>query len=177
MKGTKTELIVLVDEQDHFIGEMEKIEAHTKGVLHRAISVFVFNDEGELLLQRRALSKYHSGGLWTNTCCTHPRLNEPVLDAAARRLNEEMGIVVSLEKAFEFIYRARVNETMIENEFDHVLIGYSNLIPKPDSKEVSEWKYESIKIIEQNLKSNKDEFTVWFQISFEKVMEYLSKNH
>src|ERR1700729_3245193 len=123
MNTSKMESVVLVDEQDHIIGEMEKTAAHKKGILHRAISVFIFNDKGELLLQRRADSKYHSGGLWTNTCCTHPRLHESISSAAARRLKEEMGITASPEKAFDFIYRMRVNDTMIENELDHVMIG------------------------------------------------------
>lgn len=175
MKNSKTESVVLVDEQDHFLGEMEKNAAHKNGILHRAISVFIFNDKGELLLQRRALSKYHSGGLWTNTCCTHPRSNETILAAAVRRLKEEMGITATAEKAFDFIYRRRVNDTMIENELDHVLIGYCNADPSPNKEEVSEWKFLPIDVIERDLKDNGEEYTVWFQISFEKVKKYLDK--
>lgn len=176
MKNSIQESVVLVDEQDRFLGEMEKNDAHRKGVLHRAISVFIFNDKGELLLQRRALIKYHSGGLWTNTCCTHPRINESITSAASRRLSEEMGITATAEKAFDFIYRRRVNDSMIENELDHVMIGYCNAVPLPKKEEVSEWKYLPMDVIEGDLKANSKRYTVWFQICFDKVQQYLNKS-
>ena len=117
------EQVILVDKDDKQVGLMSKLEAHEKGVLHRAFSIFIFNSKYELLLQKRASSKYHSGGLWTNTCCSHPREGEDTLDAANRRLNEEMGIKTSLRKVYDFIYKAELDNQLTEHEFDHVFYG------------------------------------------------------
>ena len=130
------EKVILVDRKDHKIGLMEKQEAHIKGLLHRAFSVFVFNKNNELLLQKRALHKYHSGGLWTNTCCSHPRENENTLDAANRRLQEEMGVSCKLEFKFNFIYKASLDNKLFEHEFDHVFFGFSDNLPQINKEEV-----------------------------------------
>ena len=119
--------VILVDKNDNQVGLMPKLEAHEKGLLHRAFSVFIFNNEYKLLLQKRATSKYHSGGLWTNTCCSHPREGEDISEAANRRLFEEMGIKTSLRKVYDFIYKAELDNGLTENEFDHVFYGvYDN---------------------------------------------------
>ncbi|HSU49504.1 MAG TPA: isopentenyl-diphosphate Delta-isomerase, partial [Segetibacter sp.] len=120
------EEVILVNELDEQIGKMEKMEAHSKGLLHRAFSVFIFNDQGEMLLQQRAVSKYHSGGLWTNACCSHPRPEEATEDAALRRLQEELGFTVSLAKIFDFRYNASFTNGLTEHEFDHVFVGTYN---------------------------------------------------
>ena len=137
------EEVVLVDSDDNFLGTMEKMEAHKKGTLHRAFSVYLVNNKGEFLLQRRASSKYHSAGLWTNTCCSHPRLNETTLAAAERRLDEEMGIFTSLTHLFHFIYRVDFDNALTEHELDHVYLGTFNGEPNPNPEEVSKWKYMS----------------------------------
>jgi len=138
------EQVVLVNELDHEIGLMEKMEAHEKALLHRAFSVFVFNAKGELLLQQRAFEKYHSGGLWTNTCCSHPRPNETVLDAANRRLMEEMGFQTPLQKVFDFIYQAAFSNGLTEHEFDHVFIGHYEGEILPDPQEVHAYEYRTM---------------------------------
>jgi isopentenyl-diphosphate delta-isomerase len=127
----QSEHVVLVDAFDNDIGTMGKMEAHQVGALHRAFSVFVFNSSGELLLQRRAIDKYHSGNLWTNTCCSHPRAGEPTLDAAHRRLREEMGMACDLTDMFSFTYRTEFDDGLIEHEIDHVFVGYSDEAPNP----------------------------------------------
>jgi len=133
--------IVLVDKDDREVGKAEKMAVHKKGLLHRAFSVLVFNSKGELLLQQRAKEKYHCGGLWTNTCCSHPRKGETVSQAAHRRLLEEMGVDCELEEIFSFSYRVDFPNGLTENELDHVLIGKSDSRPKPDPKEVEQWKW------------------------------------
>ena len=134
------EKVILVNNNDTPIGLMEKMEAHEKALLHRAFSVFVFNKNDELMLQQRALSKYHSPGLWTNTCCSHPRVDEPVIDAGRRRLMEEMGFDCEIEKIFDFIYKAELDQGLTEHEFDHVLFGRYNENPEINPKEVKRWK-------------------------------------
>ena len=138
------EQVVLVNQKDEKIGLMEKQEAHVKGLLHRAFSIFVFNDKGETLLQQRAKSKYHSPLLWTNTCCSHPRDHESYLEGAQRRLQEEMGFSCSLEKKFDFIYKADVGKGLIEHEYDHVFIGTYNGDPQINSDEVAKYKWLTI---------------------------------
>lgn len=170
----KEEFVVLVDEQDNDIGTMEKMEAHRKGVLHRAFSVFVFNDAGELLLQQRAIEKYHSGGLWTNTCCSHPRKGEKALDAAKRRLQEEMGFTLSvLKPQFTFIYNRKLDNELTEHELDHVIFGNYNGIPDFNTEEVCAYKYVSMEFLEADMKTNPDQYTEWFKICFDEVVSRL----
>ena len=167
------ENVILVDPEDRELGTMEKMEAHRQGVLHRAFSVFVFNSRGELLIHRRALEKYHSGGLWTNTCCSHPRQGETVVEAAQRRLVEEMGMRCQLEPKFSFIYRADLDHGMIEHELDHVLIGYSDVPAEPNPEEVCEVKYIGVKALEADIAENPDNYTAWFKICFPEVVSTL----
>lgn len=166
------EQVVLVNELDQEIGLMEKMEAHEKALLHRAFSVFVFNEAGELLLQQRAFEKYHSGGLWTNTCCSHPRPNETVLDAANRRLMEEMGFQTPLNKVFDFIYQAEFSNGLTEHEFDHVLIGHYKGAIVPDPHEVHAYEYRTMESIQASLDAKEGLFTAWFEIIFPKMMDW-----
>jgi isopentenyl-diphosphate Delta-isomerase len=167
---TTEEKVILVNEFDEEIGISEKYLAHREGKLHRAISVFVVNSHGDLLLQRRALSKYHSGGLWTNTCCSHPRPDEHVSQAAKRRLKEEMGIEnCDLKFLFSFNYKAELDNDFIENELDHVFLGYSDSMPSPDNNEVCDWKYISLENIEKDIRINPSQYTYWFKLIFDKI--------
>ena len=134
-----THEVILVDEQDQEIGVMEKMEAHRQGLLHRAFSVFIFNEKGEMLLQQRSLDKYHSGGLWTNACCSHPRPGEDIQRAAQRRLHEELGFVTSIEEIFDFIYKSPFDNGLTEHEFDHVFIGVYDDVIEPNQKEVKDF--------------------------------------
>lgn len=168
------EKVILVDEADNIVGEMEKMEAHIKGVLHRAFSVFVLDGNNRLLLQRRALGKYHSPGLWTNTCCSHPRSGESVGQAAHRRLQEEMGFDCKLDNIFTFIYRAKFDNGLTEHELDHVLIGFSDKIPCINSEEVHEYKWMPFPEIAKDIRDKPEMYTVWFRIAFDKVSEYLN---
>ena len=163
------EQVILVDEKDTEIGTMEKIEAHEKALLHRAFSVFVFNDQGKLLLQQRAMDKYHSPGLWTNTCCSHPRPGETIPAAAHRRLKEEMGFDTELTKAFDFIYHAPFSNGLTEHEFDHVMIGYYNQPAQPNSLEVQAVASYTLDEINEQMQENPSAFTIWFLIAFPKV--------
>ncbi len=163
------EHVILVDENDQQIGLMEKMEAHEKGLLHRAFSVFIFNDENQLLLQQRAKDKYHSGGLWTNTCCSHPREGESLLDAGKRRLHEEMAFSCPIETVFSFIYKAELDNNLIEHELDHVLIGNYNEAPKPNPDEVMDWKYVDLEWVVEDMKANPENYTAWFRIVFDNV--------
>ena len=161
-----TEQVVLVDELDNPTGLMEKMAAHDGPHLHRAFSVFLFNSKGEMLLQQRAASKYHSPLLWTNTCCSHPRQGESVMEAATRRLQEEMGMQGEIKEVFTFIYMAEVGCGLTEHEFDHVLIGTTDDIPVINPDEVESYKYMSINDIKQQLSENPETFTEWFKIAF-----------
>lgn len=164
-----TEQVVLVDKNDNPIGLMEKLEAHEKGLLHRAFSVLLFNDQQELLLQRRALDKYHCGGLWTNTCCSHPRPEEDVEDAAKRRLKEEMGIACDLQKSFEFIYKAEFDNGLTEHEYDHVFVGKFSGDPVINTNEVADWKYLALDAIRKDMSHHPYHYTPWFRIILEKL--------
>ena len=166
----REEKVVLVDEQDQQIGLMNKQEAHIKGVLHRAFSVFVFNSNNELLLQQRAHEKYHSAGLWTNTCCSHPREGESSIDAANRRLDEEMGMKCNLEKSFDFIYHAKMPNDLIEHEFDHVFFGFTDSYPQINKKEVSSCRYMRLNDLKVDISENPDIYTEWFKICFNEVL-------
>jgi len=160
------EEVILVNEQDEQTGTIEKIEAHRKALLHRAFSVFIFNQKGEMLLQQRALGKYHSPGLWTNTCCSHPRPGEEIEEAAGRRLMEEMGIETSLEKIFDFIYRTEFDNGLTEYEFDHVYTGTYNGLLNPDKQEVNDYCFRSMQDIEQDLNQRPEKYSSWFKIAF-----------
>lgn len=164
------ELVILVDEQDNEIGTKEKLQAHKDADLHRAISVLIFNSKGEWLLQRRALTKYHSAGLWTNTCCSHPRPGEETSGAAKRRLMEEMGMEAqTLKHSFSFVYKISLEHGLSEHELDHVFVATTDNKPVINKDEVEEWKYLTTSEIENDLKSNPDNYTYWFKLIFEKV--------
>jgi isopentenyl-diphosphate delta-isomerase len=167
------EKVVLVDENDDPVGEMAKMEAHEKALLHRAFSVFVFNNNDELMMQQRALGKYHSPGLWTNTCCSHPRPGETVLEAGHRRLLEEMGFDCTIEKIFDFIYKAQLDHGLTEHEFDHVLFGRYDQNPDINPVEVENWKWMAMDDIDEAMKKKPEQFTVWFRIAFERVFKHL----
>lgn len=162
------EKVILVNEKDEQIGLMEKIEAHEKALLHRAFSVFVFNDKGELMIQQRAHSKYHSPGLWTNTCCSHQREGETNVEAGKRRLQEEMGFSTDLEETISFIYRAPFDNGLTEHEYDYILVG--NFEGKPDLNpdEVADWKWVSLDWIQKDMKDHPEIYTEWFKIIFDK---------
>lgn len=161
--------VILVDEFDRQIGTMEKLEAHVKAVLHRAISVFIFNSKGEWLLQRRAIEKYHSRGLWTNTSCTHPAPGETSLEAAHRRLHEEMGLKAELREVFNFKYIQELENNLTEHEYDHVFVGYSDELPVPNPDEVMDYKYISYQDLLQEVAESPEKFTAWFKMIYERV--------
>ncbi|MBG6236130.1 isopentenyl-diphosphate delta-isomerase [Pedobacter sp. CAN_A7] len=164
--------VILVDEGDNQIGTMEKQEAHLIGALHRAFSVFIFNHRQELLLQQRALEKYHSAGLWTNTCCSHPKPGESLIDAANRRLQEEMGMETALVYGFPFTYEAAFSNDLIEHEYDHVFFGQSDELPQPNPEEVAAYKYVSLSTLYQELNDNPEQYSAWLKICFNKMVEY-----
>lgn len=161
--------VILVDEQDNDLGVMDKLEAHQKGLIHRAFSIFIFNSSGEMLLQQRALNKYHSAGLWSNACCSHPNPGEGIKEAATRRLNEEMGFETALEKIFDFIYQASFENGLIENEFDHVFVGQYDGSIKTNADEVSDHIFKSMEQIRLELNNTPGIYTEWFKISFPKI--------
>ena len=168
-----TEYVVLVDELDNKVGLMEKMEAHINPTLHRAFSIFIFNSKNEMLLQQRALSKYHTPGLWTNTCCSHPRDGESLHDATKRRLQEEMGMQCELKEAFSFIYKADVMQGLVEHEFDHVFIGTSDDLPIINKDEVESLRYDTVENIKADIERNPQNYTAWFKIAFDKLLETL----
>lgn len=169
------EEVILVTEQDEPVGQMEKLEAHRKGALHRAFSVFIINNNNEMLLQQRAKTKYHSGGLWTNACCSHPRVGEETESAAVRRLQEEMGFAAPIEKIFDFHYNAAFDNGLTEHEFDHVYMGsYSGKII-PDPGEVQDYCYKKMEDIEATIHSHPHKYTAWFCIAFPKVKSWMQE--
>ncbi len=170
------EKVILVNEQDEQIGLMPKMEAHEKAVLHRAFSVFIFNDANELMLQQRALTKYHSPGLWTNTCCSHQRDGETNIEAGKRRLMEEMGFVVDLKESIAFIYKAPFDNGLTEHEYDHVLLGKYNNAPKINTEEVADWKWMSLEDVKVDISLHPELYTAWFKVIFEKFYEHLNIN-
>ncbi|MEO8412292.1 MAG: isopentenyl-diphosphate Delta-isomerase [Ginsengibacter sp.] len=161
--------VILVDEDDVQTGTMEKMEAHQKGLLHRAFSIFIFNSKGHFLLQQRADAKYHNGGMWTNTCCSHPLPGEPVLSAANRRLLEEMGFVTALSPAFNFIYKASFANGLTEHEFDHVFTGVYDGIVKADKTEVNDFCFKKMDDIEASLQAHPQNYTEWFKIALPQI--------
>jgi isopentenyl-diphosphate delta-isomerase len=166
------EKVVLVDRNDNQIGLMEKMEAHEKALLHRAFSVFIFNSNGEMLLQKRAVTKYHCGGMWANTCCSHPREHESDLDAATRRLKEEMGIETPLSEIFNFIYKAELDKNLTEHEFDHVFVGYYDGEISLNKDEVEDYCFGTIEEINEKIQLNPSHYTPWFLIAFPRVSEW-----
>ncbi|MCX2574391.1 isopentenyl-diphosphate Delta-isomerase [Pedobacter sandarakinus] len=167
------EHVIVVDEHDTPLGEMEKLEAHQKGVLHRAFSIFIFNSRGELLLQQRAAEKYHCAGLWTNTCCSHPRSHETNEDAAKRRLMEEMGLRAELHYAFNFHYRAEFDDGLIEHEIDHVFIGVSDQIPLMNPLEVGGCRYADLASLQEDIFYHPERYTPWLKICLDMVIAHL----
>lgn len=165
-----------MNENDEQTGVLEKIEAHQKGLLHRAFSVFIFNDHNQLMLQQRAFDKYHSGGLWTNTCCSHPMPGEKTEAACHRRLREEMGFDTELEYVTSFIYKAELDHELTEYEYDHVYIGFCNENPPVNQREVAAWKFVDLADLETDMVANPNNYTIWFRIIFSKVKEHLMKN-
>ena len=165
------EKVVLVDEDDNPTGTMEKIEAHEKGLLHRAFSVFIFNNNGDMLLQQRAFSKYHSGGLWTNTCCSHPREGEATIEAAHRRLQEEMGFDCEIKKAFDFIYKKELDKGLTEHELDHVFIGEFEGEFRFNPEEVNAVAYVPVQEVLDEVVRNPQKYTEWFKICLSEVIK------
>jgi isopentenyl-diphosphate delta-isomerase len=170
----KEEQVILVDENDKQIGVMPKMEAHQKAVLHRAFSVFIFNDKNELMLQQRALQKYHSPGLWTNTCCSHQREGETNIEAGKRRLKEEMGFVTELLETTSFIYKVPFDNGLTEHEYDHVMVGYYNEVPNINKDEVTDWKWMSLDEVKKDLVMHPEHYTVWFKIIFDKFYQHIN---
>ncbi len=167
------EQVILVNEKDEQIGTMPKLEAHEKGVLHRAFSVFILNDKGELLLQQRAASKYHSPLLWTNTCCSHQRVGESNIKAGKRRLLEEMGFVTELKEVFSFIYKAPFDNGLTEHELDHVLVGSYNDDPKINLDEVENFKWMTLETVKTDMETHPEVYTEWFKIIFNEYYQRL----
>jgi isopentenyl-diphosphate delta-isomerase len=171
------EQVILVDENDNQIGVMPKMEAHEKGVLHRAFSVFTFNEKGELMLQQRAAHKYHSPLLWTNTCCSHQRSGETNLEAGKRRLQEEMGFTTELKEVFSFIYKAPFDNGLTEHELDHVLVGYFDVEPNINKEEVEDYKWMLLEDVKSDIDKNPSIYTEWFKIIFKESYSKISSSN
>ena len=169
------EQVILVDHQDNELGQMGKLEVHEKGLLHRAFSIFIFNETGQLLIHQRAAGKYHCPGRWTNTCCSHPRPGEEIQDAAARRLVEEMGFSAEIQPLFSFVYHADVGGGLVEHELDHVFIGRYEGVVAPDPSEVSDFKYVDMDDLIQDVKQGPDRYTPWFRVCLPQVTELLAR--
>lgn len=167
--------IILVNHNDTNVGLKEKLQVHIDGDLHRAFSVFIFNDKKQLLLQKRSDKKYHSPNLWTNTCCSHPTKDENLVEQAKKRLESEMGINVELKEMFTFMYKANVGNDLIENEFDHVFFGKCNLDPKPDVDEVSDWKWIDFDKLKQDIEKNPNSHTPWLRVCISTVIKHFNK--
>jgi isopentenyl-diphosphate delta-isomerase len=168
--------VILVNENDEEVGAMDKLEAHRQARLHRAFSIFIFNDEGHMLLQQRATHKYHSGGLWTNACCSHPAPGEATHNAAGRRLQEEMGFSAPITKIFDFTYRAEFENGLTEHEFDHVFLGLYNGPVNPDPAEVQDYRFADLDNIKQSMQQEPGAFTAWFHIALPLLEKWLLKN-
>jgi len=172
----KEELVILVNEQDEVLGTMPKMEAHEKAVLHRAFSVFVLNDNGEIMLQQRAAEKYHSPLLWTNTCCSHQRVGETNIKAGTRRLKEEMGFTTELKELFSFVYKAPFDNGLTEHELDHVMVGFYSNPPSLNPEEVADWKWARPEDIKNDIETNPGQYTAWFKIIFERFYDHILNN-
>ncbi|MGB7785435.1 MAG: isopentenyl-diphosphate Delta-isomerase [Salinimicrobium sp.] len=171
----REEQVILVNEKDEQIGLMPKMEAHEKALLHRAFSVFVFNDKNELMIQQRALGKYHSPGLWTNTCCSHQREGETNIEAGKRRLQEEMGFSTELKDTISFIYKAPFDNGLTEHEFDHILVGSYNDEPNINPDEVHAYKWMTLEDLKEDMLKNPDIYTEWFKIIFDKYYKHIQQ--
>lgn len=171
------EKVILVNGDDDMVGVIDKMEAHRQGLLHRAFSIFIFNRKGEMLLQQRALTKYHSAGLWTNACCSHPLPGEKINDAAQRRLMEELGFETDLEKIFDFTYKAEFENGLTEHEFDHVFAGEYEGELSVDPAEVKDFCYKEISEIKKMLETHPQKFTAWFHIAFPRIEEWWASRY
>jgi isopentenyl-diphosphate delta-isomerase len=169
----ETQEVVLVDPNDRETGRMEKMQAHQLGILHRAFSIFILNQHGDMLIHQRSWTKYHGAGLWTNACCSHPYPEEPILAGAQRRLREEMGLECELWKIFDFVYRAEVENGLIEHEFDHVFVGFTNQNPQPNSTEACDWTWINLQELEREINLFPHKFTKWFVLALPRVLENL----
>ena len=169
------EKVILVDLKDQQVGTIGKMEAHEKALLHRAFSIFILNSNLELLMQQRAYEKYHSPGLWTNTCCSHQREDESNLEAGSRRLMEEMGMTVSLQELFTFFYKASFDNGLTEHELDHVMVGFCDEDPKINTEEVASFKWMNIDSLKKDLKDKPDDYTVWFAIIFDRFCQHIQE--
>ncbi len=163
------EEIILVDEKDNPVGTGDKMEVHMSGKLHRAFSIFIFNSKGELMLQKRAASKYHCGGLWTNTCCSHPRAGESLDEAIHRRLKEEMGFDCAMQETFSFIYKAELDHSLVEFEFDHVFLGRYDGNPSINPEEADGWKWIGLDEVKEDILKNPEAYTPWFKIALSRI--------
>ena len=173
----KEQFVILVNERDEVQGGMEKMEAHKKGALHRAFSVFIFNSKGEMLLQQRATGKYHSGGLWTNACCSHPYPGEATDAGAIRRLREELGFSTKVQEAFHFTYRAEFENGLTEYEFDHVFVGEFNGVIHPNPDEVCDYCYKDFEDIRYSMTVHPEKFTAWLHIVFPKIEAWWNEHN
>lgn len=169
------DFIILVDKEDKPWGKLEKSLVHQLGLLHRAFSIFIFNTNGELLMQQRSSTKYHSGGLWTNTCCSHPRYGEDLLVAVKRRLQEEMGMQCKTDFAFSFIYKADFENGLVEHEYDHVFFGITDTIPHPSKSEVKNWKYVNLYALKDEILKTPQKYSVWLRICFENMVKHFEQ--
>jgi isopentenyl-diphosphate Delta-isomerase len=169
------EEVILVNSHDHVLGIMNKLEAHQLGKLHRAFSIFIFNTSGAILLQQRSLHKYHSGGKWSNACCSHPRPHERTLDAAHRRLKEEIGLCCELTYAFNFMYKATLDD-LIEHEFDHVFFGVTDQIPTLNLVEVEAYKFMDMEDLSIDLQGNPNDYTIWLKLCYDQIFTHYAKH-
>ncbi|MCF8294405.1 MAG: isopentenyl-diphosphate Delta-isomerase [Chitinophagaceae bacterium] len=168
--------VILVNEQDEQIGLMPKLEAHEKGLLHRAFSVFLFNTQGQLLLQQRAFGKYHSEGLWSNTCCSHPMPEEEIQSSAHRRLMEEMGLKTELHFLYSFLYKASLDKGLTEHEIDHIFVGTTDELPNINTDEVAAWKYISIDELLTDIQLHPELYTIWFKMEVKNVLDKIKQS-
>lgn len=171
----KEEQIILVDENDNELGFLDKLSVHQKGLLHRAFSVFIFNSKGEFLLQQRADEKYHSPGLWSNTCCSHPNKGEVLQDAIKRRLQEEIGLQCEVDFKFKFTYKMKFDNGLTEHELDHVYFGYSDDEPILNAKEVKSWRYINLENLQNEINQHPQQFSIWLRLCFPQVVESMGK--
>jgi len=172
----KRDNVILVDRQDRAIGEMEKMQAHREGLLHRAFSIFIFNSAGQILIHQRAASKYHGAGLWTNACCSHPQMGEGLAAAAAERLDYEMGIQCALAWTFSFVYCGKVENDLIEHEFDHVFVGLFDGEPKLNSEEVAQYQWIDMETLNEWITTSPEDFTIWFREALPTLLEEMSNS-